>query len=236
MSEALLPLTWQLHLPPGEGIDARLSSSGYAWLAELTEMRGRVLYDGGRRPAFRLADGSFADPDPLDAYAYHLLARPSACLVGCCRVVPLASAQPCGTESLLGRERFNRLLLEIGATRAHTGEASRWIVVPEHRGPRVGLRLVAGMWAIFRWLGLQTVIAMVGTRDGQNRALMRIGGRPVPGLAPLPSHKFDDEILVLSFDVSRPAKSFAVLIDEMAAPLGDGSAFRIRTSISNVIL
>lgn len=219
MSKAMSFLTWELHLPLVEGINNRRSASGYEWLEELTEMRGRVLYNGGHRPDFLLVDGNFADPDPLDAYAYHLLARSSGCLVGCCRVVPLASAPSCITESLLGHQRLDRLLLEIGTTRAQTGEVSRWIVVPEYRCITLGLRLVAGTWAIGRWLGLQTGIAMVGTRDGQNRALMHIGGRPVPGLELLVSQKFDDELVVLSFDHSRPAKSFATLVDKMAALL-----------------
>jgi hypothetical protein len=38
-------------------------------------------------------------------------------------------------------------------------------------------------------------------------------------LQPLASQKFDDEMVVLSFDLWHPAKSFATLIDRMAALL-----------------
>jgi hypothetical protein len=37
----------------------------------------------------------------------------------------------------------------------------------------VGLRLVAGgAWAVARWLGFKTVVATVGTGDGQDLGLM----------------------------------------------------------------
>jgi hypothetical protein len=55
-------ITWELKTPQSENpID---------WLEEISELRGRVLYEDGRRPAFRLANGHFADPDSLDLHAY----------------------------------------------------------------------------------------------------------------------------------------------------------------------
>jgi GNAT acetyltransferase-like protein len=178
---------------------------------ELSKMRGRVLHAGGRRPQFRQADGSFLDLDPLDRCAFHLLVRCSADLIGCIRVIPLTSAQPCGTESLLGRRRVDHLLVDLGTTRDRAGEVGRWMVAPEYSPFRMGLRLIAGIGALSKKLGIETLIATVGTRDGQVKTLMRAGGRPVPGLAPIYSQKYDDDLVVLTFDLFHPAKPFGPL-------------------------
>lgn len=185
---------------------------------ELSKMRGRVLHAGGRRPQFRQTDGSFSDHDPLDRWAYHLLLRSSGCLIGCIRVVPL-SVQICGTESLLGHQRFEQLLVHLGTTRDRVGEVGRWIVAPEYSRFRMGLPLIAGLGALAKWLGLETLIATVGTRDGQAKTLMRAGGRQVPGFVPIKCQKYDDDLVVLTFDLLHPAESFEPFAVEMAARL-----------------
>ncbi|HEY9834607.1 MAG TPA: GNAT family N-acyltransferase [Stenomitos sp.] len=216
MISILTSLTWQLKAPIHKRENINLSSVGYAWLQELSEMRGRVLFDGGRRPGFQLADGTFADLDPLDTHAYHLLVRSSVSLVGCTRVAPLINAPTCITESFLGCEEFTRLLLTLGSTRAETAEGSRWMVVPDYRGNRMGLSLVAGGIAICRCLGMKTVIVMAGTRDGQDRLLMHLGFHPVPGIALHNAPMFDDHIRLLYLDLSeKPKPLITVLLDKM---------------------
>ena len=205
--------SWELHFPPNE------DDHGQEWLMELSKMRGRVLHAGGRRPQFRRADGSFSDRDPLDQWAYHLLLRSSGYLIGCIRVVPLTSAQPCGTESLLGHQRFEQLLVHLGTARDRAGEVGRWIVAPEYSRFRMGLPLIAGLGALAKWLGLETLIATVGTRDGQAKALVRAGGRQVPGLTRIKSQKFDDNLVVLTFDLLHPTKFSGLLAAEMALRL-----------------
>jgi len=182
-------------------------------------MRGRVLHAGGRRPQFRQADGRFIDVDPLDRCAYHILLRSSASLIGCIRVVPLTNVSTCGTESLLGRQGFEQMLVHIGSTRDKAGEVGRWIVAPEYSRFRMGLRLISGVGALSKWLGLETVIANVGTRDGQAGILMRAGGRQVPGLSPIKSQEYNDDLVVLTFDLMRPAKSLGPFVAEMATLL-----------------
>jgi hypothetical protein len=220
MREVPSTLTWQLEVPFQESPDAPVSSGAAPWLSELWEMRGRVLFDGGRRAAFQLGDGNFADPDPLDAYAYHALAQAPTGLVGCIRYLPLADAPTCGTELVLGRERFEKLLCELGTTRERTGEIGRWMVVPEHRGRnRLSFRLVAAAWAVGRRLGHHFGIATVGTRDGQDLALIRVGGRPAPGIEPTPAPIFDDAVSVVCFEAWGTTESMNVLIDEMGGLL-----------------
>jgi hypothetical protein len=58
--------------------------------------------------------------------------------------------------------------------------------------------------ALAKWLGLETLIATVGTRDGQAKTLVRAGGRQVPGLTTIKSQKFDDNLVVLTFDLLPP--------------------------------
>jgi hypothetical protein len=208
-SAALSSFTWETHFPH----DGDLLGQG--WLLELSEMRGRVLHAGGRRPQFHKADGSFIDVDPLDRYAYHILLRSSTYIIGCIRVVPLTSVSICGTESLLGRQGFEQMLVHIGTTRDKIGEVGRWIVAPEYSRFRMGLRLIRGVGVLSKWLGLETVIATVGTRDGQAETLMRSGGRRVPGLSPIKSQKYNDDLVVLTFDLMHLAKSLGPLAAKM---------------------
>jgi hypothetical protein len=214
MSAPLFPITWQLH-SPAEG-----DRNAEVWLAELWEMRGRVLNHVWGLPEFKLGDGSFADPDPVDQRAYHLLARSPKELVGCIRAVPLTAGHGFVGESLLGRQGVDNLLLSIGATRERTAELSRWFVLPEYADSGVAIRLVGGIWAVLRWLGTQKAIGMVATRDGQDRILMRMGCQRPPHLAPIVSPRFGETIVALWLDIlGGPSRLGATLMDEMAAKL-----------------
>ena len=86
---------WELHTPAG------LTAPG--WLEEISELRGRVLYESGRRPGFRRTDGRFADPDPRDMHAYHILARLEAQdlphVLAVKRTEPLWTATPRGPDA-----------------------------------------------------------------------------------------------------------------------------------------
>jgi hypothetical protein len=98
-------------------------------------MRARVLYAKGRRPSFRLSNGTFADCDPLDMYAYHVIAHAQQGAVGCIRLVPLADATECITKEIVGTTLFNKALGDLGVSRCLAAECSRWIVAPETRTP-----------------------------------------------------------------------------------------------------
>jgi hypothetical protein len=65
-----LPLSWHLHVP----FEVARSSEGRSlpdWIADVRSLRGLVLFDNGRRPYFRTADGCFCDDDPIDLHSYH---------------------------------------------------------------------------------------------------------------------------------------------------------------------
>src|ERR1700730_6100988 len=67
-------LRWQLKLPPQWKPNCKDESSSLDWLKNVSALRGKVLFDNGKRPAFRTPDGGFLDPDPIDVRAFHILA------------------------------------------------------------------------------------------------------------------------------------------------------------------
>jgi hypothetical protein len=212
MSPDFETMHWELHPPPGD--------SQPAWLAELSVMRGQILYDQGRRPSFRLPDGSYADVDPLDAFAYHLLARTPTGIAGCVRLICLGSALTCVTESLLGPALFEELLRVLETPRERMSEPSRWMVQHDYRKTGLAMQVAAGIWAVAGWLGHQRCIAMVGIHEGRDRMFLAVGAKPVPGVPVLSSSRFADEMRCLYCDVAHPAGAFATTVEEMGLILG----------------
>src|SRR5215475_10245968 len=144
--------TFEQHKPNGAAVSWELRFvemqdancgpvSAPTWLSEVREMRGRVCYDQGHRPSFRMTKGRCEDADTVDLSAYHVIARSLGKAVGCARLLPLAKVRSSVIASAIGSERFSSILKELGTTRENAAEASRWIVVPEFRG-KVGPRIV----------------------------------------------------------------------------------------------
>ena len=104
------------------------------WLDEVRSLRGAALFDHGRRPKFKTDDGRYADSDPIDLYAWHVLAYAGDSLAGCVRVYPLAgNGLPSLTETLLGEEQFLQTLRRLVCRRNNTIEIGRWVVDPALR-------------------------------------------------------------------------------------------------------
>ena len=114
------------------------------------------------------------------------------------------------------------------------GEASRWLVMNNKASLRAGLRLIAGIWAISKALGLQSVIALVGTRDGQASVLKRTGAKLFKTVPTLVSKKFDDELQPMFFNLSQPSKVFQPLVEQLAKEL-DLDAFIAMRGIAHRI-
>jgi len=188
------------------------------WMNELREMRGRIIYENGHRPFFRLPDGKFDDFDADDLRAYHIIARLEGNAVGCARILPLAVGHPTTASSVLGEDRFNEILSTMGVTRDRACEASRWLVVPECR-KGLGPGIVAASWAVARWLSAKTSFVLAGTRQKQDRALTRLGARAVDGLPLLRSEIFDDDLRLLYFDVATPSPWMEKQIAELTGAL-----------------
>ena len=203
-------IDWELHKP---------SAASPTRLEEISELRGRVLYENGRRPAFRLPTGQFADPDPLDPYAYHIVAREGGNSIGCVRNVPVADGVRCLTERLLGAARFAEMLEGFGVERHRAVESSRWMVDPNFRSLRIGVLLAAGAVTAAHAFGFELLFCSVGTRDRQDRVLSRLGLRRVPELPVIPVPEYNDELCVMYIRPDRPPPHFAELMAEMDAEL-----------------
>ena len=215
MSRMIDEWRWEVRSPVAEDGDAAEFNTAPDWIEEIQWLRGFVLYDNGRRPQFRTAQGNFADRDPLDLLAYHVLGRFGDRLVGCIRFVPLAVPVPCLTEQVLGRQRFELMLRRLDSSRNTTADVGRWVVHPDFRGHRAALSLVGGCWSYLLTLGFQTAIATVGTRAGQNSILQRAGLARVPEVPPHLSVAFDDELCAMYAVLSNPASNFAGLVRKM---------------------
>jgi hypothetical protein len=192
----------ELRLVGHQGPECGSASFG-GWLAEVREMRARVMYEQGRRPFFRLADGGFNDPDPVDLKAYHIIARSQSRAIACARLVPLA-VESGFLPFTIGAQRFRHILRDLGTARERACEASRWAVVPEWRG-KLGPRIVAAAGAVARWLALDSVFVLACTCRKQDLALMRLGARAIEGLPLFASRISDEDLRLLYFDVSQPS-------------------------------
>jgi len=205
-------LSWRIS-PPTLVSSPESIESIPAWLEELRSLRGAVLFNEGRRPRFRGANGRYDDPDPIDFASWHVLAYHGPSLVGCVRVYPLnESGPPCLTESLLGAGQFTSIISSLGKKRDNVIEIGRWVVDPVFRNPRsslapgIGIQLAAGAGALAVALARQVefgngvAIFAAGTRDRQYLTLKHLGLKAIANLSPVHSAEYDDLIQVLYCD------------------------------------
>ena len=204
-------LSWRIQ-PPAAFSDPASPKSIPTWLEEARSLRGAVLFDDGRRPYFRGANGRYQDPDPIDLHSWHVLAYHGSSLAGCVRVYPLnESDSSCLTESLLGAQQFTEMLGSLRKERKHVIEIGRWVVDPAFRNgrslaPGIGLQLAAGAGALAialaQQIGLAKGVALfaAGTRDRQYLTLKHLGLKAVSNLPPIHSNEYDDLIQVLYCD------------------------------------
>jgi hypothetical protein len=203
-------ITWEVHKP---------AAASQRCLDEISELRGRVLYENGRRPGFRLPTGRFADPDPLDHHAYHLVARDGGKGIGCIRNVPLTKGVTCMTERLLGQTRFAEIFATLGVERRDAVECGRWMVDPDFRSSRIGMLLAEGAITTAHAFGFKLLFCSVGTRNKQDLMVSRLGLCRVPDLPLVPVPEFDDELCVMYIQPTRPMPNFAELRVEMNVEL-----------------
>jgi Acetyltransferase (GNAT) domain len=225
-------LSWQLRCPFLNSMSGAGESSPQ-WLDEVRSLRGAALFDHGRRPKFKTDDGCYADSDPIDLYAWHVLAYAGDSLVGCVRVYPLAgNGVPCLTETLLGENQFLETLRTLGSHRDKTIEIGRWVVDPALRAqnglaPGIGVQLAASAGALALALVNQSeavnaiAIFSAGSRDNQFLMLSRLGLRPVSGIEPLISTEYDDVIQVMYCARNQKLqRRFQRMMDAMAKAIG----------------
>jgi len=200
------------------------------WLHDVRSLRAFVLFDNGRRPHFRTAAGHFADADPLDLNAEHILAYDGEELVGCIRAYRLRENGPrCITEQILGARLFADFLDGLGVLRGNAVEISRWIVHPEYRANgRTGAQLAAAAAAAivdtFGDHGRQrnAIVCTAGTGDGQDLTLARIGlDAALVSLQAVRADHYNDDVRVMyCTNIERLNFRFRRLMEDMAETLG----------------
>jgi hypothetical protein len=189
---------------------------------DLSAFRGRVFYADGRRPQFLSPGGEYADEDEHDAVAFHLIGTVGAHPIAACRLVRFRDVARTDFERRIDSDVIDRMLARLNVGRGDTVEVSRWVVDPRFRQERLGASLIAGLWAFALHLGVLAALAWAGTRDGQARALIAMGGSPISGMVPMKSMAWDDDLQALSFDPSRPAPRFRPWVNRMNERLGFG--------------
>jgi predicted GNAT family N-acyltransferase len=216
------PLLWEAHKPPAETGPGQSIPN---WLAEVRRLRASVLFENGRRPEFRTVDGRLDDSDPIDLHAHHILVYDGASLVGCVRVYRLTPIGPeCVAEQVLGCRLFDAILGEQQVERTNTSEIGRWIVKPEHRGNgRIAMQLAAAAAVLAAGLERSDaerrhmVVCAVGTADGQDLILTRIGMTTATRAQPTRIDHLDDDVRVMYTVGGEGLKPhFRQLMGEMA--------------------
>ncbi|MFB7717940.1 hypothetical protein [Nocardia sp. NPDC056100] len=188
------------------------------WLVELREFRARIAWNSGRRPDFRQTDGTFADPDPHDLRAYHLMVRTDAGeLIACCRYAPL-EALPCSRIRELDPVGADRIAGELGCLDAEMLEGGRLLVAMQWRHYGLATELLLAGTALARLLDRRAIWGTAGVRDGQEHVFLRLGYHcAAADLIPAPH--YDDELRIIVCDPARVPAAIEPRITALATEL-----------------
>ncbi|GLZ32480.1 ubiquitin activation protein [Lentzea sp. NBRC 105346] len=185
-------------------------------MANVRQLRAKVLFDHGRRPAFRAADGTHIDDQVLDFGAWHFIARrePNGPPVGYIRLSTPRTGELFQSRAFLGAERYEEILRAEGVTHEETFEHSRLVV--EHRARKLGLGAYLNAVAIgaAHALGAKVMIGTSGTRDGQHRFHERFGFRALPETRRYVDH-YTEDVVIMCHRVADGAGEYDGLVGRM---------------------
>lgn len=201
MTDAPNQFAWEVYSPQDEDL-VQLRRVTPELLQEISEFRGRVLYDDGRRPDFK-SEGHFCDRDGYDKSAFHLTVRCNQALIGYLRVIRLCNHSHGLIDRLFGRERYAGLLDKLHTTRGSCLEGGRWIVDRGWQGYSLGRQLLFAYWAIARSIGGSHIFGAAGSRDGQIEMIKKAGGC-VADIPPVSVPEYADELRIVYFELDNP--------------------------------
>ncbi|RJO75182.1 ubiquitin activation protein [Nocardia panacis] len=217
-----------LRVPPEPGADTEI-------LAEIRQWRARVIFDHGRRPEFRTADGRHLDDEELDYGAWHFLARADADgpVLGYVRLATPLTPSAFHSREHLGDTAYERFLDSQGVDGTVVFEHSRVLV--EHSARNLGLGTVLSAAAIGAayHLGARLMVGTSGTEDDQDKFHARFGFREVHGTRRyIP--RYTGEVVLL---VHRPGESseYSGLIAEMRDRFPELAAQRPESTLPHQI-
>jgi hypothetical protein len=123
-------------------------------------------------------------------------------------------------QQLLGKAQVERVLIGLGSDWQRTAECSRWIVDPAQRGNHLGGYLMSGIIAAARNLHVKVILGFAGTRALQDRALMSLGWKPVPGFDLIPAPRFKDDLRFIYCDLDQLSQRDSAMADVLQSLLG----------------
>jgi hypothetical protein len=187
-------------------------------LQEIRRLRARILFDEGRRPAFRGHGGDHPDEQPQDHGAWHFTARRTrdglhGTPTGYVRLLTPATASLFQTGEFLGGRHYDEVLQAEGLRAETVFEHSRLVVEPRARKLGLGLHLNALAVAAAHELGATAMIGTSGTADGQDRFHARFGFHPVRGTRRY-VEKYTEDVVVLLQRTAEGAGEYSALVDE----------------------
>jgi len=182
---------WEIQFPSE---NAELIPS---WLSKLRAMRGEVLFENGLRPSFSVGANIYDDPDEADFCSYHILAHHAGKIAGCLRLTPLLKAHSCASASMLGYERFSRLLQMNFNCMMNVVEVGRWLTHASYHHSLLGSYLGAAGIAIGEYFQLQ-LFAYVG-RKAQHAIKLFGACEFTHDAGPYFIDKWQDSIIFLHF-------------------------------------
>ncbi len=190
-------------------------------LREMRSLRARILFDQGRRPAFRSHAGDRPDdqPDrqPQDHGAWHFTARRArdgvhGAPLGYVRLLTPATASLYQSREFLGSEHYEEVLRTENLKPETVFEHSRLVVEPRARKLGLGLHLNALAVAAAHELGAAAMIGTSGTADGQDRFHGHFGFHPVPGTRRY-VEKYTEDVVILLHRAEEGAGEHTALVD-----------------------
>lgn len=140
--------TWEIKSPSQVNVSE-------PWMQELSQLRGEVFYDQGRRPAFLNASGEYEDRDAFDSMSIHILVYDEKQshsgmlqkkLIGAIRFLPLeTSSYHCISSSIAGYDKFKMIIQTLFPSPANLVEINRLVVHKGYHDYRVGVYLCAAV-------------------------------------------------------------------------------------------
>jgi molybdopterin/thiamine biosynthesis adenylyltransferase len=181
-------------------------------IRQVRELRARILFDYGRRPAFR------SDARDLDYGSWHFIAtgETGGPPLGYVRLATPAIGTLFQSREYLGAGRYAALLTAEGIAAADTFEHSRLTV--EHRARKLGLGIYLNAMAIAaaQHLGARAMIGTSGTADGQDLFHQRFGFTPVTGTRRYVP-QYTEDVVIMLHKTADGAGEFADLATSLRA-------------------